>query len=208
MNNVLVVVAHPDDEILGCGGTIQKMRAGGGTVKVLCMTSRGLGHETDEARVKAFHRALDMIGIEGECLALSNMELEGTPISILDSEFIRPIVNSFYPDIIITHDKESPNQHHARVAQAVEIAGRGVETFMTFMLAENIERSNGWKPNCYVDLDFKYLENKVKAFSKYDQDKGAEHIRSEQGILIDAAYNGRIIGRAFAETFKIQRYII
>lgn len=206
---ILVIVAHPDDEILGCGGLIQKFRKEGFIIKVHCLTSRGLGHEKDEARVRSFIQAMDFLQIPLHSYTeLSNADIESMTVADLDADYIRPVIETFAPGMVISHSKLDGNQHHSKVAQAVEIASRDVPILYSFVPPENLPRSPGFRPNVYVTLSAHHVENKCKAFMKYDQDKGANHIRSYEGIKTDAEFHGRIVGARYAEALCAERLVL
>jgi len=206
---ILIIVAHPDDEVLGCGGLIQKFRKQGFIVKVHCMTSRGLGHQRDDERMKSFHQVMDFLHLEMHSYSdLSNDNLEDITVAQLDADFIRPVIESFSPGMVISHSVHDGNQHHEKVAKAVQIASREVPILYSFVPPENLPRSPGFRPNVYITLSAQYVENKCKAFMKYDQDKGADHIRSYEGIKTDAEFHGRIIGARYAEALCAERLIL
>lgn len=206
---ILFIVAHPDDECLSCGGAIQKFRKMGYIVKVHLVTTRGLGHEADDARVRGFIQAMDFFQIQLHSYTdLSNEDVERMTVAQLDADYIRPVIESFNPAMVFSHSVDDGNQHHAKVARAVEIASRDVPLLYSFVPPENLPRSPRFKPNTYVGLNRNEAENKAKAFLKYDQDKGAHHIRSYEGIIADALFHGKIVGINYAEPYRAERVIL
>lgn len=206
---ILFIVAHPDDEVLSCGGAIQKFRKMGYMVKVHLITTRGLGHEADDARVRAFLQVMDFFQIALHSYTdLSNEDVEKMTVAELDADYIRPVVESFQPAMVFSHSVDDGNQHHAKIAKAVEIATRGVPLLYSFVPPENLPRSSRFRANTYVAINRTEAENKAKAFLKYDQDMGAHHIRSYEGIIADSSFHGKIVGVEYAEPYRAERVIL
>lgn len=208
-NKALFIVAHPDDEVLSCGGMLQKFKKQGYHTIVHCLTSRDLGHNADQARINAYRRACRSLNVDDFTIGeLSNHDLEVMTIADLDAGFIRPIIRSVDPSILISHSYLDGNQHHSKVGRAIQIAGRGLRRVYSFIPTENIPRSPGFHPDIFVSLTMEEVEKKAEAFMYYDQDKGPNHIRSFRGIKTDASFYGRMIGVRFAEPLKLERLVL
>src|SRR5687767_3002716 len=121
---VLAVVAHPDDEVIGCGGTLARLSAEGREVQTLLPLRRcdPRGRESWDALIESFHRASTMLGarpIVPDRL-LDETQAETAPHELHD--LILPWIES--AELVLTHWWGDTNQAHRGVSRAVEIATR------------------------------------------------------------------------------------
>ncbi|MFW9802999.1 MAG: PIG-L deacetylase family protein [Candidatus Thorarchaeota archaeon] len=151
-NSILVVVAHPDDESLGAGGTIRKHVEQGIPVDVHCMT----GNDTRNAEIKA---ACEVLGVRH--LYLSERD-DFAIDSSLTNEVIGAILKS-RPAIVITHSLEDYNKNHLECAKIVAHSAEWASHATIFDNAHRVERIYHMEvnnllsmPNVHVDIGSTY----------------------------------------------------
>ena len=215
---VLVVAAHPDDEILGCGGTVARHAAAGDRVVVVVVSegavSRGgddAGREAEEL-VQAARRAAKVLGTEAP-------RLLGLPDNRLDSQdlldvvrAIETVVREVAPDTVYTHHGSDLNIDHRIVHQAVltacrPIPGSSVRRMYTFETVSSTEWSSraigpSFAPTRFVDISAT-LEAKRRALACYQREmRPFPHARSIETIEALARSRGSQTGLTAAEAFE------
>jgi LmbE family N-acetylglucosaminyl deacetylase len=219
-NSVLVVAAHPDDEVLGCGGTIARHVAAGDRIEVAFFTD-GVGarhqeessahSESGKIRHQAALRAAEILGIpDPTWLGFPDNRLDS--IDLLDLvRAVEKLGQRCRPTTVYTHWLGDLNIDHRLVCQAVMTAFRPMSDcpVMQIRLFE-VPSSTEWgdravtpafRPNLYVGID-KFLEVKHRALDAYDQEmRPFPHPRSHQAIEALARWRGAESGMLAAETF-------
>ena len=222
MSSVLVVVAHPDDEILGCGGTLARHTASGDTVHLLIVaegaTSRDPNRDFgDTAALKAAaSRAAVAIGAEApRMLGLPDNRLD--TLALLD--LIKPIeavVEAVMPEIVYTHHAGDLNVDHRIVHQAAVTACRplpasSVRAIYAFETVSSTEWQSGgdlFRPQRWVDIE-PFLENKRRALDAYAAEmRPFPHARSHQAVSALARTRGMAAGLTAAECFMVVREVV
>lgn len=223
-NTVLVIAAHPDDEVLGCGGAIARHTALGDQVHVLFMadgeTSRHVSDAdvlvdvSESKRREAAQGALNVLGV-GERIFLDWPDNRLDTIPMLDLvQSIEPVIMRLRPDIIYTHFEGDLNIDHQQTARAVFTACRPQPEFsVTKIICFEVLSSTEWNPtqhftpNYWVDVS-DYLSVKEEALSFYDTEmRDYPHSRSYQNVRQLAGVRGATIGAEYAEAFMIVRMI-
>ncbi len=217
----LLVVAHPDDEVLGAGASIWKWTHGGDVVDVCIMCS--------EAKARAFrpedkeldddtHAALSFLGVSHEYEGkFPNIEMNTVPHLQL-VQHIEKAIQESEPDIVITHHPSDTNNDHLQTSmaceEAVRLAQRRPEVkplrevwYMEVPSCTEwaVNSSIGqFRPNCYVEVGSEGVQAKIKALSMY---RGVmrpyPHPRSEAYITGLAAYRGSQFQLNYAEAFEV-----
>lgn len=223
-NTILVIAAHPDDEVLGCGGAIARHTALGDQVHVLFMAdgetsrmavdSNAAAEERESIRRKAAYGAMDVLGVsERIFLDWPDNRLDSIPMLDL-VQSIEPIIAKLRPDIIYTHFEGDLNIDHQQTARAVFTACRPQPEFSVIkIVCFEVLSSTEWNPaqsfmpNYWVDVS-EHLPAKEKALAFYDQEMRAyPHTRSYQNVRQLAGVRGATIGVEYAEAFMIARMI-
>lgn len=224
---ILVVAAHPDDEILGCGGTIIKAKKKGSAVSVLFLgegvsirfnekeinlKKHLLAHNErcSEAKKVAKKLGLDNIYFENRFCA----KFDELPLSNLVSS-VEKIIKKTSPDIIFTHNSSETNIDHSLTYEAVNAAARPLgkkypKEIYTFevICSSNLSFIKTFHPNVYVDIEDE-IEDKVNFFSLYKSElRKYPHPRSKQGLKILSRYRGLQSGLKYAEAFHLERSIL
>lgn len=222
--NILVVAAHPDDEVLGCGGTIARHAATGDSVHILFLadgvTARA-GEERSaakiEARAEAARAAARTMGAEPPRFAgLPDNRLDG--VDLLDVvKLVEVAVAELRPVVVYTHHVGDLNVDHRIVHQAVvtacrplpESCVRAVYAFETVSSTEwAYSRGHAFHAARFVEITDQ-LETKKQALSCYASEMRAfPHARSIENIEALARLRGASVGVGAAEAFVVVREII
>jgi len=218
---VLIVAAHSDDEVLGCGGTIAKHTEYGDKVYVVFMTN-GVGSRYDtskkdiDQRDQAAKKASKTLGVSSTKLFdFPDNKMDTVPLlDIVQS--IEAVINEFKPDIIYTHHIGDLNIDHQITHNAVMTACRPqpgfcVKEIYTFEVPSSTEWQTPkyfpFAPNMFVDIG-KQIEIKKAALAFYgDEMRLPPHSRSIQNILRINAYRGNSMGVDYAEAFVVNRIL-
>ena len=224
-NKVLIIVAHPDDEVLGCGASAFKHSQAGDEVKLLIL-SDGEGSRDQitnlsykiKSREKATREAANILGIkEISFIGLKDNRLDS--YDMLDIvKIIENNINIFKPDIIYTHHYGDLNIDHKIVNQAVITACRPIKkNNVKHILSFEILSSTEWQigdpnkifiPNYFVDIS-PYIDLKKEALKIYkDELMIWPHSRSIEVVEALAIYRGSQAGFKYAEAFCSLRNLI
>jgi LmbE family N-acetylglucosaminyl deacetylase len=214
-----VVVAHPDDETLGAGGTIARLAGLGSEVWVVVVCDGVTARHSHVAQQReCAQRACDVLGAGRVVFCeLPDQRLDG--LSLV--QVIAPIercVAELRPSIVLTHFEQDVNQDHGVVCRATMVATRPtpastVETVMCFETASSTEWAppfgSTFAPSVFVDIGAT-LETKVEAMRMYADTHVCEvkpypHPRSLEAVEIYAKRNGIAVGLEAAEPFMLVR---
>jgi len=226
--NICVIAAHPDDEILGCGGTIAKHINDGDEVYVLIM-AEGITSRNDKRDRKSREKELSELTKAAheahEILGTTSLQLLDSPDNRMDSvdfidivKIIEKRLAGMSPDIVYTHHWGDLNIDHRITHQAVMTAfrpkpGLSVKKILCF----EIPSSTDWQtpnmntifsPNYYVNISGT-LHQKLKALKSYSSEMNPwPHTRSIEAVEHLAHWRGSSMGLEAAEAFIIVRDII
>lgn len=216
--NVLVVAAHPDDELLGVGGTIASHIAKGDRVKVAVMcegvSSRYNGDWDVEVRKQA-NQAAQILGVVDLVLGnLPDQRLDTVPLCDVVKKVEQLIADS-QPNVVYTHFAGDINRDHKILTEAVLVAARpysapSVKEVLMFETPSSTEWGSAtltppFHANVYVDVT-DFLEQKIRAFSCYSAEvRPCPHPRSLEALADRARYWGSMINRRCAEAFALVR---
>jgi len=220
-NSILVVAAHPDDEVLGCGGTIAKHVFGGDSVSVLFMTNGVSARDGDQSlaeltRKQSSLSALKKLGVEAVCFEkFPDNTMDVVPL-IDVVKVIEKYISEKKPNIIYTHFSEDLNVDHRVTHQAVMTACRpqswsSVKEIYCFEVLSSTEWNSSVKvkfnPTKFVDIT-EYYDLKMDALLEYKQEmREFPHSRSVECVEALAVFRGAIVGLNRAEAFQIERII-
>ncbi len=199
--NILVCAAHPDDEVLGAGGTLAKHQENGGAA--IAFFGRGIREgesypQLDVAQqlwrpgVISFHMTPDQ-------------EFERIPIRYL-ADFAADWIKGFFPNILITHSLSDLNRDHQIAAEATMIACRRSRTSL-ILGCQGDRDMRPFIPNYFVDITEQWSA-KVKMLEAYrDFLLPYPDPRSIEGQEARARYWGTVAGCEYAEAFELVRRV-
>ena len=215
---VLVVAAHPDDELLGCGGTLARHVLQGDEVHALVIAEGASSRYEDgmadslmsAARDAAKH--LGLASVEFGCFP--DQRLDTVPILEL-TQHVEAVVSRLQPTTLYTHFPGDANADHGIVARAAWTACRpyafpSLRRFAVYETPSSTEwgwplGSPAFQPDHFVNIT-ETLEQKLAAMSCYESElRPYPHPRSLQALGERAAYWGSQVGFRAAEAFRVLR---
>lgn len=208
--NVLIVSAHPDDEVLGCGGTISRMASEGHVVQIAIVGIRHLKQNATGA-------ALDLGAHLNTWNSLfDHLDQRFDSVDFLDVvQWIEGVIKTTRPNLVYTHHTGDLNLDHAIVARAVLTATRPkpgslIQEVRMFEVPSSTEWgfNYAFKPTVFVDIS-PTVDLKMKTMVKYYHSEMAPfpHPRSEEALRATATRWGATVGVAAAEAFESVRRI-
>lgn len=220
MSRVLVVAAHPDDELLGPGATLAKHVGAGDEVHAVILadgaTSR---YDAGMADVLA-----DSAQLAGKVLGLSSVTVQSLPDQRLDTlplvevtQAVEAVIDQLRPDVVYTHFPGDVNADHGIVARATWTACRPyvvpqLRRFAVYDTSSSTEwawplADGAFRPDLFVDVTTT-LDVKLAAMECYPSElRDYPHPRSLRALSERAAYWGSRIGRGAIEPFQVLREV-
>ncbi len=220
---ILFLFAHPDDETLGAGGTINLFNRKKKDVYV-ALSSTGINSRKNKISKnivnqnlkklrKDTFKALKTIGVNQNKIFfgdfLDNENDSTTLLSLI--HWVEDLVNKIKPDTIFTHYKYCTNIDHKYLFNAAVVACRPLEEKKINIISSEIPSSTGYdtpafEPNFYIALKKKDIVNKINAMQKYSTEKRFyPHPRSPQSLEAYAKVRGVNSYNHYAEAFKIHQ---
>jgi len=225
--NILIVAAHPDDEVLGCGGTIVRLVNEGHNVYVAIMgegeTSRGydinsVNNKLVAALHQCSHRVANFFGIK-KLIIQNYPDNQFDSVPMLDIvKSIENVIEEIKPEVIFTHHGGDLNIDHLTVHRAVMTStrtfpGQLVQQVFLFEIPSSTEWAFQqfcpiFMPNYFVDISSS-IEEKIHALSIYESESRTfPHPRSSEAIRAIGMRWGSTAGFYQAEAFQLIRAII
>ena len=218
MSRVLVVAAHPDDEVLGMGGTIAVHTERGDQVRVLVVTDGSSSQYPGDAETRLQKdaeavRAAAELGVSDYVhFDLPDMRLD-TLAHVEVNRVVEEHVRELEPEIVYTVQPDV-NRDHRALFDSVSVAtrpspGQPVRRLLTYAPTSSTEWTpaplNWFVPNWFVDISGT-IACKVAAFAHYETERrDYPHPRSERAIRATAEFYGASCGCEYAEPFVLVR---
>lgn len=232
----LVIAAHPDDEVLGMGGTITKYAKAGHEIKIIIMATGIFSRRSSSYRNSTFYntdkkttdkmekqvhelqkdaiRAAKVMGVKNiEFMDFPDNEMD--KISSLEiTKRIESAIMNFRPDVVFTHSQNDVNIDHRMIYDSTITATRPLSKFkVKEVISFEVPSSTEWyfpskfSPNMFIDID-KELMTKIKALSCYKSEiRKFPHPRSSEGLEVIAKRWGTVSGFMAAEAFCLIRQL-
>ena len=211
---VLVIAAHPDDEIIGVGGTIARYASVGDSVYVAILTegaSVQFPGEPEKITLKRTHvlKAAEVLGVKEVFFGnFPDQKLDACPI-IEVTNFIETIIKETYPSIVYTHHFTELNRDHRIAYEATSVAARPFsDSSIERLLCFSVDTLSHWgeglaQYNIFSDIS-DTLELKLRAMQVYETEvRKYPHPRSLEALRQIAYRNGAIVGLKAAEMFQL-----
>ena len=221
MRKVLVVAAHPDDEALGCAGTILKHVSDGDEVHLVFMSDgissrKNISKKDRKNRLKGSKLAHSLLGISSvKWINLPDNKMDTIPLLDLIKK-IEVIINQIKPTTIYTHHYGDLNIDHQLTYSAVITASRPLpnstlkEIFGFEILSStewSIAKHLQFNPNYFVDITDEF-SSKMKVIAAYSEEmRRSPHSRSIQHVETLARHRGFSVGVEMAEAFEVYRMV-
>jgi LmbE family N-acetylglucosaminyl deacetylase len=221
-NNVLVIAVHPDDETLGCGGTILKHKDNGDSVHWLIVTS--IKEENDfaasvvEARRQEIEAVSSMYGFDGVYdLDFPTMQLDDIPFSRLIGS-ISDVVGQVEPDIVYLPFKGDVHTDHQVAFRAAYSCTKTFRcpSLKKIVMMETLSetefapstKEDSFIPNMFGDIT-DFIDRKIEIMNHYKNEIGQYPFpRSEKNIRALATFRGATAGCEYAEAFMTLKEIV
>ncbi len=224
-NSIFVIAAHPDDEVLGCGGSIARHVDAGDHVQVLIVAEGATSRQQQRDRGQVVTELSDLaIAAQkaGEILGASGVELLDLPDNRLDSidrldliKLIEARIERYQPEIVYTHHSGDVNIDHRRLHEAVVTAcrptpGHCVKRLISFEVASSTEwqppgSAPTFQPNWFVDISAQWPRKREALVAYASEMRPWPHARSIQALEHLARWRGAQVGVEAAEAFHLLR---
>lgn len=228
VGRLLVIAAHADDDVLGCGATLARRVREGWDVRVAIMgegiSARYARERIRDADVVAEAAARNEDGRRAcALLGVHDMRIHDLPCCRFDSidlidltKMVEAEIVEFRPDVLLTHWGEDANVDHQQLFRAILPATRpGSRSDVAEIYSFEVLSSTEWgfhaafRPDTYVVVEEVDVEQKVAAMRAYPGElRPFPHPRSEEGIRHLAATRGSQVGVPRAEAFQLLRRVV
>ena len=217
MNNILIIAPHPDDETLGCGGTILKHKDKGDSTHWLIVTAipEGIGYSSEII----YERSIEIQEV-GNAYGFSSVHQCGFPTTMIDAikmadvvKNISEIFHTVKPNIIYLPYRGDVHTDHHIVFDAASACLKwfrypSVKRVLAYETLSETDATinpdiNAFRPNVFIDIS-SFLENKIDIMKMYGSELGVFPFpRSEEAIRSLAALRGTNAGFKAAEAFML-----
>lgn len=226
---ILVVVAHPDDELLGLGATMYKLiNTYSCNIRVVIL-GEGLTSRSDSRDVEKWQADLKIhrANIENarEKIGYESVGIYDFPDNRFDTVALLDIIKviekekqNFKPEIIFTHHGGDVNIDHQRTFEAVITSTRPIiEESVNSIISFETPSGTEWRastdpkhfiPNLFIEIEEDGLQAKINGMENYEFEKREyPHPRSPEALKIQAQRWGVVVGKKYAEAFSVVRII-
>lgn len=215
MKNILILAAHPDDETLGCGGTIHRLASEGNDIRLITFTNgEGARGTTDKNRNNSLDQVSNILGINSHTYGdFPDNAMDSVPLLEV-CKFLEYNL-TFKPDIIFTHFIGDLNIDHQIVAKATYTVFRPQMGDNHKIYSYYVPSSTDYNPttnyggDIYFNLSKENIEAKMNALKIYDKEmRSYPHTRSYTNVKNLMKVWGSEVGVKNCEKFKNIRQLI
>tara|TARA_B100001248_G_C27330580_1_gene431199 strand:- start:10 stop:687 length:678 start_codon:yes stop_codon:yes gene_type:complete len=219
---ILVIAAHPDDEVLGCGGTLSKFKK---KIIQIVFLSDGVSSRGNNLKKEINYRKKSALNFSKTITRLKPIFLNYPDNSFDTVRFlnivknVEKIIQDFQPDTILTHSSSDLNIDHRITNNAVITAARPiikydfVKTILFFEILSSTECNfsnnfTNFNPKVFVDIT-KNIKKKINGMNFYKKElRTWPHPRSKIGVETLAKFRGLSSNIKFAEAFEVGRLFL
>lgn len=216
-NKVIIIAVHPDDETLGCGGTLLRHKELGDEIHWLVCTSIDSKHAYYETRKQELTKVAEMYNFAGtHDLQLKTMQVDEYSMSELVRE-ISQVIQEVQPSVIYLPFKNDVHSDHRKIFEAAYSCTKSFrypfikKIYMMETLSETefspSTKEDSFIPNVFIDIS-KYMDKKIEIMKVFSSEI-SEHPfpRSIKNIEALATYRGATSGCDYAEAFMLLKEI-
>jgi N-acetylglucosamine malate deacetylase 1 len=217
-NKVLTIAVHPDDETLGCGGTLLKHKANNDEIHWLICTTIDKSHGYYETREKEIKKVSNMYDFDSvHNLRLKTMQVDEYSMSELVGK-ISKVINEVKPNIIYLPFKGDVHSDHRKIFEASYSCTKSFrypfikKIYMIETLSETefapSTKEDSFIPNSFIDIS-EYMDKKIEIMKIFESEI-AEHPfpRSERNLRSLGTLRGASSGCEYAESFVLLKEIL
>lgn len=218
--NILVVSPHPDDETLGCGGTMSRLISMGHSMHWLNITSTEGMAGFSEEMVKKREKEIDAVKSFYSFESFNNLKLPSTKLHNIDESKaigqVSDVIKTIEPDTLILPDYNDVHSDHRIVFDWCYSCSKVfrypfIKTILTMEILSETDfgkPDGGFVPDVFVDIT-DYMDKKIEAMRIYSSELGIPPFpRSEENIRALATLRGGQAGSRYAEGFRLIKHII
>lgn len=216
MNRVLIIAPHPDDETLGCGGTILKHKSKKDKIYWVCVTSMKYGKSWSKIDIKRRDNEINKVIKEYQFDGFYSLNLPPKELDQIKlTEIIGPlskIINTIKPNILYAPFFADAHSDHQIIGNIYNALGKWfrypylkkIICYETISETDfNITSNIAFKPNKFIDIS-KFMKKKINIMKIYRSELGKHPFpRSEQTIKSLGTIRGSQSGFKFAEAFML-----
>lgn len=208
MDKVLVIAAHPDDEVLGCGGALLQHHQKGDEIYIIYISEGTSASNVADIFKRKRYAQNAMSYVDAKRLVFldyPDQRLDDHPILSINKD-IEDAINDISPDIVYIHTQHDNNKDHRIAYESSIIATRGISKILAFEIPGST--NNNFKPNRYIPFTEENYSMKSNMFIEYRsevQDMGKP--RSLHGLDIHSKYRGIQCSKWRAEAFEVIRWV-
>ena len=218
---ILVLGAHSDDEVLGVGGTILKVKENNSVVDVLIVTDSASAQYNEKQKLdnrdSNLHQCCKILKVDNVFQwDLPDMRLDTLSHLEMNKKLSFFIEKSDYDTVFIHHPNDINKDHQVLFDSLMVVCrpmpNQKVKSILTFYTPSStewgsFEKNRMFCPNVFVDIE-NYMDLKLNALSKYtDEVREFPHPRSLENVENVAKYFGSQVGLKFAEPFYLIRSV-
>lgn len=217
-NKILVIAVHPDDETLGCGGTLLKHKSNNDEVHWLICTTLDESHSYYGQRENEIQRVIDAYGFDSvHNLRLKTMQVDQYSMSELIGA-ISKVISKVKPNIIYLPFKGDVHSDHRKIFEASYSCTKSFrhpfvkKIYMIETLSETefgpSTKEDSFIPNVFVDIS-EHIEEKIEIIKIFESEIALHPFpRSERNLRALATFRGATAGCDYAESFMLLKEIL
>lgn len=217
-NKILIVAVHPDDETLGCGGTLLKHKANGDEIHWLICTTINESHSYYKQREEELKQVSNAYGFDSvHNLRLKTMQVDEYSMSELIGA-ISKVINKVRPNIVYLPFKGDVHSDHRKIFEASYSCTKSfrypfvkkiymMETLSETEFAPSV-KEDSFVPNVFVDIS-DFMDKKIEIMKIFESEMSQHPFpRSERNLRALATFRGATCGCEYAESFVLLKEIL